>query len=178
MENFINRDKLETMIEIGVGSGFTANYCRSKGFRVKTLDIDSEKTPDILANVVEYEFKEKYDYLMAFEILEHIPFTEFQKIIEKIPSFVNKYAFISLPRNERRLIDVQVRFPIIKKIRFGWTVLARKLFTETHLWELDYKNYKQKKVEKLMEDSGLKIRKKIKNKYIYFYALEICNKNK
>ena len=52
MEGFINKNKSETIIEIGVGSEFTANYCRSKGFNVTTLDIDEAKKPDILANIL------------------------------------------------------------------------------------------------------------------------------
>jgi uncharacterized UPF0146 family protein len=175
MEGFINKNKSETIIEIGVGSEFTANYCRSKGFDVTTLDIDEAKKPDILANVVEYDFKEKYDHLMAFEILEHIPFEESQKIIKKIPTFVKKFAFISLPRNERTLLNIEIKLPLLKKIKLEWKILARKIFTEAHHWELDYKGYKTKMIEKSFIDAGLKIRRKLKNRYIYFYALEVCN---
>ena len=66
---------------------------------------------------MEHDFKEQYDHLMAFEILEHIPFEEFQKIIKKIPTFVKKYAFISLPRNERTLLDLEIKLPLLKKIK-------------------------------------------------------------
>ena len=30
-------------------------------------------------------------------------------------------------------------------------------------------------VEQFFIDAGLKIRRKLKNRYIYFYALEVCN---
>ena len=175
MEGFINKNKSETIIEIGVGSEFTANYCRSKGFSVTTLDIDESKKPDILTNVVEHDFKEQYDHLMAFEILEHIPFEESQKIIKKIPTFVKKYAFISLPRNERTLLDLEIKLPLLKKIKLEWKILARNIFTDAHHWELDYKEYKMETVEQSFIDAGLKIRRKLKNRYIYFYALEVCN---
>ena len=51
----------DTVLEIGPGSGFTSNYLRSKGIAVTTLDIDPAKHPDIVANVVEYEFPEPHD---------------------------------------------------------------------------------------------------------------------
>ena len=42
MQNFVLY-RGEDFLEIGVGSGFSANYCRSKGAKVTTLDIDQEK---------------------------------------------------------------------------------------------------------------------------------------
>ena len=175
MEHFINPERSETILELGVGSEFTANYCRSKGFKVTTLDIDEEKKPDILANVVEYNFEKRYDHLMAFEILEHLPYEEAIKIIKKIPTCIKKYAFISLPRNERTLLDFELKLPLLKKIKVEWKVKARNIFTETHHWELDYKEYTIKKIEETFIDSGLQIKRKLKNKYIYFYALKVSS---
>jgi len=174
MEGFAEWHKDETMLEIGVGSGFASNYCRNKGFKVTTLDIDEDKKPDILANAVNYEFKGKYDHLMAFEFFEHIPFEESQKIIKKIPTFVKKYAFISLPRNEKTVFSLEIKLPKINKIKLEWNILTRKIKTEAHHWELDYKGCKTEIVEKLFNDAGLKIKRKLKNRYILFYALEIC----
>jgi len=174
MEGFTKWHKSETILEIGVGSGFTSNYCRNKGFKVTTLDIDEDKKPDILANAANYEFKKKYDHLMAFEFLEHIPFKESQKIIKKIPTFVKKYAFISLPRNEKTVFSFDLKLPKINKIKLEWNILTRKIGTEAHHWELDYKRYKTAIVEKSFNDAGLKIKRKLKNRYIFFYALEVC----
>ena len=58
------------VLEIGVGSGFTANYLRSRGVQVTTLDIDHEKEPDSFL-----KFHEKVDkpittdYVNMFEAL-------------------------------------------------------------------------------------------------------------
>ena len=50
MEGFAEWNKGETMLEIGVGSGFTSNYCRNKGFKVTTLDIVDDKKPKFRQN--------------------------------------------------------------------------------------------------------------------------------
>ena len=34
----------DRVLEIGLGTGFTANYLRGRGVRVTTLDIDAEKS--------------------------------------------------------------------------------------------------------------------------------------
>lgn len=172
MEGIINAEHGE-ILEIGVGSGFTANYCRSKGFKVTTLDIDADKHPDIIGNAVSYEFPYKYDYLMAFEVFEHMPYTEFEKIVFKIPKFVRRYAFISLPRNERVLLSVDLKLPKIPSISFEWRILKGRIATEAHHWEIDYKDHTTEKVERLFLNAGLKIIKQMKCNYIKFYALEI-----
>ena len=76
LENRISvNDKI---LEVGVGSGFTANYLKSKGFNVKTVDIDQNKNPDIVKNIVYTEPKFfNFDVLLAFNIFEHIPYDEF-----------------------------------------------------------------------------------------------------
>jgi len=76
----------DRILEIGVGSGFTANYLRSKGYDVTTLDIDEEKKPDIHANIVTYDFPKDYDHVLAFEVFEHIPFNKFQGLVGRIRS--------------------------------------------------------------------------------------------
>ena len=53
----------DTILEIGVGSGFTANYLRNKNYTVTTLDIDNKKKPDIVANIVDYKLKTNYDFI-------------------------------------------------------------------------------------------------------------------
>lgn len=50
----------DNVLEIGVGSGFTANYLKAKGVNIKTLDIDKGKESDIVANLVEYQFPDHY----------------------------------------------------------------------------------------------------------------------
>ena len=163
----------EDFLEIGVGSGFSANYCRSKGAKVTTLDIDQEKKPDIVANAVYYDFKQKYDYLMAYEVLEHIPYNEFEIIVKKFRTFIKKYVFISLPRNERPIFSLNLKLPKLKPVGLEWKILNRKITTAAHHWELDYNGFSTKRVEQLFKESGLTIMEKLEYKALRFYALRI-----
>lgn len=172
MQRFVSYRE-ENFLEIGVGSGFTANYCRNQGAKVTTLDIDPDKKPDIVANVVSYDFNQKYDHLMAFEILEHIPYDEFEKVVKKLRLFIKKYAFISIPRNERTVFSLNIKLPKIKPIELEWKILAGKITTENHHWELDYKGFSKERVERLFKESGLTIEGRLKYKNIHFYALGI-----
>ena len=95
MQHLVNKG--ETLLEIGVGSGFAANYLKSKGVHVTTLDIDKEKQPDIAANIVQYSFPNQYEHISAFEVFEHIPFMEFKNVITKIGCVCKKNLFLSVP---------------------------------------------------------------------------------
>jgi hypothetical protein len=178
MEDFVIHEKKEEIIEIGVGSGFTKNYCESKGLKITTLDIDAEKKPDIIANAATYDFSKKYDHLMAFEVFEHMPYSEFEKLVFKIPEFVRHYAFISLPRNEKIVFFINLKMPKLKPIYFDWRFRSNKLKTEAHHWEINYKNYTIKRLEKLFQNAGLKIEKILKYQYIYFYALSVKKRDR
>ena len=81
----------DTILEIGVGSGFTANYLRNKNYTVTTLDIDNEKKPDIVANIVDYELKSNYDIIIAFEVFKHFPFNYLLTVLQMLYNHYNRY---------------------------------------------------------------------------------------
>jgi hypothetical protein len=45
--------------------------------QVTTLDFAPGMKPDIVANMLTYEFPNQYDAVMAFEVFEHVPFEKF-----------------------------------------------------------------------------------------------------
>jgi len=173
MEGLVGRQDNEKLLEIGVGSGFTANYCRSKGLDVTTLDIDAEKKPDIVANAVNYVFDKKYQHLLAFEVFEHIPYSEFEKFIYRIPDFISLYVFLSLPSNKKPVFSLNLKLPKLKPFLVEWRISAGKISTEAHHWELDYKEYSTGRVEALFSSAGLRIVKVMAFRYIQFYALAV-----
>ena len=110
------------VLEIGVGTGFTANYLRSKGVTVTTLDIDADKRPDIVANVAGYEFPETYDAILAFEVFEHLPYHDFSSVLARLATAARRHVFLSLPRNRRLVASVGVKLPKVKARSFQWKV--------------------------------------------------------
>lgn len=164
------------ILELGVGSRFAANYCRSKDLRVTSIDIDEEKKPDIVANIVTHDFDQRYDHVMAFEILEHIPYQEFERIMNKIPEFISGYAFISLPRNERVVFNLDLKLPKFRPVSYEWRILKNKITCKAHHWELDHGGISTDKVELLFENAGFRVARRMTCDYIRFYALEIVGK--
>jgi hypothetical protein len=171
MEDLLQPD--DNILEIGVGSGFAANYLRSKQFSVTTFDIDADKSPDIVGNVVDHRFDRTFDCVMAFEILEHIPYEEFERVIKRMPEYVDRYAFISLPRNLASISSGYIKFPRIRPMSWNLRFKRRKLVSENHHWELDYGPYSIGRVEGFLRQCGFDIVRRLHHNNINFYALRV-----
>lgn len=163
----------DQVLEIGVGSGFTANYLKSKGVNINTLDIDREKQPDIVANLAEYPFPDRYDHVLAFEVFEHIPFGEFKSVFEKISKVCKKYIFLSVPRNERVWLQFNFLFPIIGKKELRLATLRGKVIEPAHFWEIGDGSVSIDDLEQVFDKCGFTILTKTKCFSRIFYALKI-----
>ena len=163
----------DNVLEIGVGSGFTANYLKSKGVNVKTLDIDRGKKPDIVANLVEYQFPDNYDHVLAFEVFEHIPFIEFKGVIEKISNVCKKYVFLSVPRNEKVWLQFDFQLPIIGKREFRFVKLKNTINGPTHCGEIADGSVSINDFEQELCKCGLTVLTKLKRFSRIFYALSV-----
>ena len=163
----------DNVLEIGVGSGFTANYLKSKGVNIKTLDIDREKKPDIVANLVEYQFPDCYDHVLAFEVFEHIPFIQFKDIIEKISNVCKNYIFLSFPRNEKLWLQLNFQLPIVGKKELRLVTLKGKVTEPAHFWEIDDGSVSINDLEHVFCKRGFTILTKIKRFSRIFYALSV-----
>lgn len=109
----------DSILEIGVGTGFTANYLKSKGFVVTTVDIDEEKKPSIVANLVTFQPDQLFDHVLAFEVFEHIPFEKIVKVTENLAGKCSKYLFMSVPRYLRTIASIESQLPRLGKVAFA-----------------------------------------------------------
>jgi SAM-dependent methyltransferase len=160
----------DRILEIGVGSGFTANYLRSKGYSVTTLDIDAEKKPDIRANIVTYPFPEEFDNILAFEVFEHIPFKEFQQLITGLRNACRSYLFLSVPRNERVRSRVSIKLPKLRERVWEWTTGKGGITEPHHFWEIDHAGITAQIFEKTIEEARFELTHKQKVLSRIFYA--------
>jgi uncharacterized UPF0146 family protein len=163
----------DTILEIGVGTSFTANYLKSKKFSVTTFDIDKEKKPDIVGNLVTYDWNNiRYDHILAFEVFEHIPFDEFKKVLIKLKKVCKKNIFISLPINEKILFEIEYKIPKFKKNILKLSIKKNKITTQNHFWEIGYSKYSEVFIENMFIEQGYKLKSKSKKSSFIFYVLE------
>jgi len=136
MRDLVSRD--DRVLEIGVGTGFAANYLRSKGVFVSTLDIDAGKQPDIVANVALYDFPTAYAAILAFEVFEHMPYDDFCSVLPRLATAAQRYVFLGVPRNRKALVGLRVKLPKLKAKSLEWKVNKGRIDEPYHVWEVDH----------------------------------------
>jgi len=91
---------LNSVIEIGVGSGVFSEYLKRKNFNVFILDIDKSLKPDMVCDIsVQYIDNIFSDVVCAFQVLEHINLNNIETAFDNICRMSKKNIVISLPQN-------------------------------------------------------------------------------
>ena len=94
----------KTVMEVGVGSGFTSAALRREGIQVLTLDVDAALGPDIVGGVGALPVQsEAVDVVVCCQVLEHLPFEEFPGALRELTRVASKGIVLSLPDQERYL---------------------------------------------------------------------------
>lgn len=165
-----------SVLEIGPGAGHTTWLLRNWGMQVTTLDFDPNLKPDIVGDVTALPCADKsVDCVLAAEVLEHIPFQEFQVALREMRRVARKAVVISLPApfvgasllvniTGLKLLDLFVGLPF-------W---AKHSFDGEHHWELGKRGTSLGTVRRAIEGSGLRIVKGFRpapSRYAYFFVL-------
>ncbi|TXS94531.1 class I SAM-dependent methyltransferase [Parahaliea aestuarii] len=137
------------ILEIGVGSGLTSSFLRKSGRKVTTADINPNLSPDICAPLSElgrYVGELKYDLVVCCEVLEHMPFEQFEESVELLRSF-SKNLYLTLPAYRRTLgFGGMFRFPRLGMLPFNFHLELpnRKPISPSHFWEVDSESFSRK----------------------------------
>ncbi len=159
------------VLEIGLGTGFTADYLRTKGVVVTTIDIDAEKRPDIVANIVTYDFCDRFDHVLGFEVFEHIPFRQFTNVLERLVCACKGHLFASVPRNERVWLRCSLTLPRLGHRSFEIATLKKSITTAHHFWEVGHDGITLGRLERAFSRAGFSVERRRKAFSRYFYTL-------
>lgn len=173
----------DRILEVGVGSGIASNYLKKADFSVVTCDLDKNLNPDFMADIRQMPFNDgTFRIITVFEVLEHLPFEEFEKALEEVKRVSSKYVIISLPYRSTGW-EVVLKFPgmrtLFKKnflslllripLRFGGIKISGQ-----HYWEIDSGKYRVSKVRSIIK-KHFKIDKEVQpvlDNYRCFFVLE------
>jgi 2-polyprenyl-3-methyl-5-hydroxy-6-metoxy-1,4-benzoquinol methylase len=163
--------KPKKILEIGKGNGFVSNFLKSAGYDVITFDINPNLQPDIvgdITNINAYFNEGEFDLIVCCEVLEHLPFEEFEKILMMFSKISRGQAIISLPRCQKIFVSInlqiKIRRIIDKRFNIFLALLGGKKVSVNHHWEI----YSTKK-------TSLNSIKGIINKY---FKIEMCFRDK
>ena len=153
--------KPKKVLEIGVGNGKVAEKVRKAGILVTTLDFDEKLKPDIVAEITKLPFKKNsFDLVSCFEVLEHLPYKQFETSLCQIHKVAGKYALLSMPDVSRQYpLVVPAGKKILKNIVGRRDKTDKHVFDGHHYWEIGKTGYSLEKILIDIKKSGFFIKK-------------------
>jgi ubiquinone/menaquinone biosynthesis C-methylase UbiE len=169
--------KIKSVLEIGVGDGLLGNYIKNNtDIEYKSIDSDKELRPDIIGTVEKIPFADNnFDVVCIFEVLEHLPFGKFEKILKELKRVSRRYVIISLP-HFGPTIKFLLKIPFFREFAFSFKIpfYKKHIFNGEHYWEIGKKNYEPEKIIKILKNH-FTVKKNFvpfENQYHHFYVLE------
>ncbi len=151
----------KSILEIGVGDGVLGAYIKNNtDISYKSLDVAEDLNPDATGSVVSIPFEDKsFDVVVAYEVLEHIPFGGFEKALMELGRVSRGGVVISLPHFGPP-VKFSLKIPFVPEIKISFKIPfpKRHVFNGQHYWEIGTRGYGVYKIRKTLGK--------------YFYILE------
>ena len=190
------KSKVESILEIGPGRGVFESLLINFSYRLTTIDVNPNNSPDIVCDILNNSIKDNsFDMAVCFQVLEHLPYKYFGQAMKTLSSIARNYVFISIPYQSNSLaVRVSSRFASRFLSRFSgafnffWPIrlpvkdideqkmLKRKDKHNPHYWEAGRKSFPVARILKDLESNGLTVLKRFHNPefpYHYFILLAV-----
>lgn len=175
--------KPKNVLEIGVGNKLTSTHLKNIGIKVTTIDVNPKLNPDKIEDVRILQCENNsYDVVCAFEVLEHLPFEDFDKALSQMEAVSKKYVIISLPISKIG-IEFSLWLPLIHTcyfyLNFPITLKHKGVVDKNdyHYWEVNKKGYSKTKILNILK-KRFKVIKEYRprhNKHHWFIIMEKKN---
>ncbi len=149
--------KPKSILIIGTGTNLLGEYLKNYGIKVTTADFDKSLHPDVVADIRNIPLKNKsYDMVVAFEVLEHIPFSDVETALSEMKRISKKHVIISVPYS-CFFIEPMLNFHIPKVSKFfHFSLRVPYTFIKTHLggehfWELGRRDFPKRKLRSILK---------------------------
>ena len=155
---------------------------RRWGYEITTLDFDPALKPDIVGDVTKLQLEDNcFDCVLATEILEHLPFSEFDVALSELARVSRKHVIITLP-SPLVGMSVLANLPHIKPLGFsiGLPCMIKHEFDGQHYWELGKIGYSKRRVRRHIRHHNLDIIREYRpaaSLTCYFFVLKVQGDN-
>jgi SAM-dependent methyltransferase len=147
----IHQLRPKSVLEIGIGNGFTSTFLKRAGYDVTTNDINPSLEPDIccpLSELAQRLSGRSFDLVVCCEVLEHMPFEDFEPNLRTLRSLGNR-LYLTLPNHKALLGFAWLpRLPKVPSIQVGSLYceipVARPL-QAMHYWEVGSADFTSRK---------------------------------
>ncbi len=155
IRNVLDR-RLESVLEVGVGSKVVSSVLRNNEVRLTTFDIDPNLEPDYVGSVTDLPFGENtFDGVLCTEVLEHMPWEQTRQAIRELHRVTRKFAFVTVPHFTLSFAML-LRLPILqlRELRLRLPLPVSLKPNGQHFWECGRPGYPVSKLRKEFRDAG------------------------
>ena len=167
-----------SVLEAGAGDRVFGNFIKDNTAVAYTcVDIAEDLRPDVVGSVLALPFRDKsHDVVCAFEVLEHLPFEQFDKAMSELARVARTHVVISIPHFGPTL-SFSLKIPFITQIRFAFKIPfpKRHVFNGQHYWELGKKGYPASLIRQKLARRGRIVRDFVPfgNQYHHFFVVDV-----
>lgn len=165
------------MLEIGVGDRVIQSFISNNTvIQYRSLDYASDLHPDIVASVTDIPLPDAFcDVVCAFEVLEHLPFDQFDLAVSEMARVAKTHFMISLP-HYGPAVRCAIKVPLLPECRIAWKMPFPRthVFNGQHYWEIGKRGYPVKTIRRILEKYGMLEEELIphENQYHHFFILQ------
>jgi SAM-dependent methyltransferase len=146
-----------SVLEVGVGERVFGSYIKENtGASYTSVDIAPDLEPDRVASVLALPFPDKsFDAVCAFEVLEHLPFEDFEKAVSELCRVARNRVCISLP-HFGPMLSFSLKIPFLPEIRLAWKIPFPKkhVFNGQHYWEVGKRGFPPSRIRSVLRKHG------------------------
>lgn len=167
-----------SIVEVGVGDGVVSSYIKQNtNISYTTADFAEDLRPDVVADIRKLPFADKsFDTTCAFEVLEHLPFDDFDKGLSELARVARNYVCISLPHFGPP-VKFLLKLPFLPEIKFAFKIPFQKthVFNGQHYWEIGKKGYSVSHIRDALSKYGVIEHEFVpfENQYHHFFRIRV-----
>ncbi len=168
----------QSILEVGVGDKVFGSFIKNNTtVSYLSVDVAADLRPDVVGSVLALPFPDKsHDVVCAFEVLEHLPFEQFDKAVSELARVARTHVVLSVP-HFGPMLSFSLKIPFLPHLHFAFKLPFPKKheFNGQHYWEVGKQGYPLSLIRQKLSTQGRLVKDFVPfgNPYHHFFVIEI-----